>query len=66
MSLWDTQIMLSQYTSHAPDSTICIIVSAYDIFFIIQQADVPIKLNAATIMREGKLFKEREQEVIKK
>ena len=34
--------------------------------FVIQQADVPIKLNAATIMREGKLFKEREQEVIKK
>ncbi|KAF6035596.1 CFAP99 [Bugula neritina] len=32
----------------------------------VMQTDVPIKLNAATIMREGKLFKEREKEVIKK
>lgn len=34
--------------------------------FAFQHADVPIKLNAAAIMREGKLFKEREAEVIKK
>ncbi|XP_067935947.1 cilia- and flagella-associated protein 99-like [Watersipora subatra] len=32
----------------------------------VMQSDVPIRLNAATIMREGKLFKEREQEIIKK
>jgi len=35
-------------------------------FYLLKQTDVPIKLNAATIMREGKLFKEREKEVIKK
>ena len=36
------------------------------LFFFFQSGNIPIKLNAATIMREGVLFQKKEEEELKK
>lgn len=35
-------------------------------FFLVQKREVPIKLNTAAILREGKLYKERQDQEIKR
>ena len=36
------------------------------LFFVFQSENIPIKLNAAAILREGKLYKKREAEELRK